>query len=81
MIKDHSQKKPTGYSIHLAARDILYAPSDRQDSTYQSFCYVIPVVEHWLERYILTDTQTYFNHRNPLIFLNKYKSVVLDIHN
>ena len=28
-----------GYFFHLAARDLLYAPSHRQDSTYHSRCY------------------------------------------
>ena len=28
-----------GYSFRLAARYLLYAPSQRQDSTYHSFCY------------------------------------------
>ena len=37
-----------GYCLRLAARVILYAPS--QDSTYIAF--VIPVVKHWLERVI-----------------------------
>ena len=37
-----------GYSFRLTARDILYAPSHTQDSTYHGLCYT--VVEHWLER-------------------------------
>ena len=28
-----------GYLFQLAARDTLYAPSHRQDSTYHSLCY------------------------------------------
>ena len=28
-----------GYTFYEAARDILYAPSQRQDSTYHSICY------------------------------------------
>ena len=28
-----------GYSFRLTARDILYAPSHRQDSTYHGLCY------------------------------------------
>ena len=28
-----------GYSFRLTARVLLYAPSDRQDSTYHSLCY------------------------------------------
>ena len=27
------------YSFHLAARDLLYAQSHRQDTTYHDFCY------------------------------------------
>ena len=48
MVKDHSdserEKEETrcrhmGYSFRLAARVILYAPSNRQDSTYRGLCY------------------------------------------
>ena len=28
-----------GYSFRLAARDLLYAPSHSQDSTYHNLCY------------------------------------------
>ena len=28
-----------GYSYRLAARVLLYAPSDRQDNTYHGLCY------------------------------------------
>ena len=28
-----------GYSFQLAARDLLYTPSDRQDSTYNCLCF------------------------------------------
>ena len=48
-----------GYSFRLAARMLLYAPSNRQDNTYQGF--VTPVVERWLEREIVPgveDTRT-----------------------
>ena len=44
MVKDHSARKETrcrqymGYSFQLAARDHVYAPSNRQDSTYHG-CY------------------------------------------
>ena len=44
--KDHSDNKRAnlllpihGYSLLLAAWDLLYAPSYRQDSTYHSLCY------------------------------------------
>ena len=46
MVKDHSDSekgnKPgqhIGYSLRLPARVLLYAPSDRQDSTYHGLCY------------------------------------------
>ena len=41
MVKDHSDSKRgnyMGYSFRLAARDILYMPSYKQDSTYQGHC-------------------------------------------
>ena len=44
MIKHHSAKMKThyhhlDYSFQLAARILLYAPSNRQDKTYHSLCY------------------------------------------
>ena len=42
-----------GYSFRLTARVLLYAPSQRQDST----AFVTPVVEHWLEREIANISQ------------------------
>ena len=46
MVKDHSDSEREenhcnhmGYSFRLAARVLLYAPSHRQDSTYQGLCY------------------------------------------
>ena len=50
MVKDHSDSEKgnrcrhIGYSYRLAARDLLYASSHRQDNT----AFVTPVVEHWL---------------------------------
>ena len=38
MIKDHSDSEK-GNSFRLTARVLLYAPSHRQDSTYQGLCY------------------------------------------
>ena len=45
-VKDHGDSKRGnllllihGYSFQLAARYLLYAPSNRQDRTYHSFCY------------------------------------------
>ena len=44
LVKDHSAREKThcchmGYSFRLAARNILYAPSHRQDSRYHGLCY------------------------------------------
>ena len=38
MVKDHSNSEK-GYSLRLTARVLLYAPSQRQDSTYHGLCY------------------------------------------
>ena len=34
-----TRSRHIGYSYRLAARDLLYAPSHRQDSTYHDLCY------------------------------------------
>ena len=45
MVKDHSDSEkgnllpPHRYSYQLTARVLLYAPSHRQDSTYNGLCY------------------------------------------
>ena len=45
LVKDHSDSEkrntllPHGFSFQLAARDLLYASSHRQDNTYHSLCY------------------------------------------
>ena len=42
MVKDHSDSvrgNPLPPHWLLAARDLLYAPSHRQDSTYHGLCY------------------------------------------
>ena len=47
MVKDHSERKRAktcyrhymGYSLRLAVKSILYAPSHRQYSTYHRLCY------------------------------------------
>ena len=51
MVRDHSDRQETilsisflcchfmGYSFQLTARDLLYAPFHRQDSTYLGLCY------------------------------------------
>ena len=45
MVKDHSDSeretryRHMGYSFRLAARVLLYAPSQRQDSTHHGLCY------------------------------------------
>ena len=50
MVKDHSDSERGNPPHGLATRVLLYAPSHRQDSTYQAF--VTPVMEHWLEKEI-----------------------------
>ena len=46
MANDHSDREEThcchsmDYSFWLAAKDILYAPYNRQDSTYHNLCYI-----------------------------------------
>ena len=41
------ERKPAadtmGYYFRLAARDLLYAPSHRHDSTYHGLCYTMRV--------------------------------------
>ena len=37
--REETRCRHMGYSFRLTARVILYAPSHRQDNTYQSFCY------------------------------------------
>ena len=41
------------YSIRLAARVLLYAPSHRQDDTYHGLSYTSRGESHWLEREIV----------------------------
>ena len=50
IVRKETRCRHIGYSYRLTARVLLYAPSHRQDNTYQAF--VTPVVEHWLEREI-----------------------------
>ena len=46
----NSERGNMGYSIRLAARVLLYAPSTDRIAHITAFA--IPVVEHWLEREI-----------------------------
>ena len=39
IVRKETRCRHIGYSYRLAARDILYAPSHRQDNTYHSLCY------------------------------------------
>ena len=39
LLKGHSDNQYWEYYFRLAARDILYAPSHRQDRTYHGLCY------------------------------------------
>ena len=38
-MREETRYRHMGYSFRLAARDLLYAPSDRQNSTYHGLCY------------------------------------------
>ena len=56
MVKDQSDsKREQTYCCHYMvysfqiARDVLYALSHKQDSTYHTIVFVTPVVEHWIE--------------------------------
>ena len=53
MTKDHSDSERgnhMGYSFRLTARVLLYAPSHRQDSTYQGLCYTSRGATGWNEK-------------------------------
>ena len=50
IVRKETRCRHIDYSFRLTARVLLYAPSHRQDSTYNGLC--TPVVEHWLERKI-----------------------------
>ena len=39
IVREETRCRNIGYSFRLAARVLLYAPSNRQDSTYHSLCY------------------------------------------
>ena len=52
MGKDHSHRREEtqchhyiGYFFRLAENNLLYAPSQRQDSTYHSLCYTRPGIK------------------------------------
>ena len=69
MVKDHSARKEThcchmGYSFRLAARDILYASSHRQDNIPQFFLHQ-SWSTGWNEKHIQESTWLKFGH-HPL---------------
>ena len=39
IVRKETRCRHIGYSLRLAARVLLYAPSQRQDSTYHGLCY------------------------------------------
>ena len=39
IVRQETRCRHIGYSFQLAAKVLLYAPSHKQDSTYQSICY------------------------------------------
>ena len=49
-VREETRCRHIGYSFRLAARDLLYAPS--QNRTAHTMTFVTPVMEHWLEREI-----------------------------
>ena len=53
IVREETRCRHIGYSFRLTARVLLYAPSDRQDST----SFVTPVVEHWRYRHKVTITE------------------------
>ena len=53
IVRKETRCRHIGYSFRLTARVLLYAPSHRQDSTYDSLCCTSRgTLEHWLEREI-----------------------------
>ena len=48
--RGNSSRYYIGYSFRLASIDLLYVPSQRQDSIAHTTAFVIQVVEHWLKR-------------------------------
>ena len=55
-----------GYSFRLAAKDLSYAPSHKQDSTYHGLCYTSCQIAQWVdnegrkEMFYLTTHSTHF---------------------
>ena len=39
IVRKETRCRHIGYSYRLTARDLLYAPSHRQDNTYHGLCY------------------------------------------
>ena len=39
IVREETRCRHIGYSFRLTARDLLYAPSHRQDNTYHGLCY------------------------------------------
>ena len=52
---------PMSYSFRLAARVLLYAPSNRQDKTYHSLCYT--VMEHEIAQWVHHERISQTTHR------------------
>ena len=48
IVREETRCRHMGYSFRLAARVLLYAPSN--DRIAHTTAFVTPVVEHWLER-------------------------------
>ena len=57
-----------GYYFRLAARDLLYAPSHRQDSTYNGLCYTSRGVDH--EGLIISNSAGYWKPKFLILYVN-----------
>ena len=68
MVKDHSDSErgnplpPHGLLFPISTRVLLYAPSNRQDSTYDDLSYTSRGI--WLEREISAISRMYFPPHN-----------------
>ena len=62
IVKKETRCRHIGYSLRLAARVLLYAPSHRQDNTYHGLCYtsrgveIAPVSKHMTPKIFITIT-------------------------
>ena len=67
MVKDHSdgERGNPGYSIRLASRILLYAPSHIQDSTYHGLCYTSRGAE------LIVSLSPFHENKNIFLLVNE----------